>query len=87
MNSPRLTSECRYESVHQTVYQGYSFAEVCERGGASGQSIYKWVRTPWAGTCERRADEQRSKGQDIHALLGNPALSLPVGLDPRFSGL
>lgn len=43
MSSPRFTPEFKDEAVRQIFDRGYSVAEVSERLGVSGHSLYKWV--------------------------------------------
>jgi len=44
MSSPRYTAECKDEAVRQITERGYSVAEVSQRLGVSGHSLYKWVK-------------------------------------------
>ena len=44
MSNQRFSPEFKDEAVRQIVDRGYSVAEVSERLGVSGHSLYKWVK-------------------------------------------
>ena len=42
MSHPRYTEEFKIEAVKQVVERGHRVAEVAERLGVSGHSLYHW---------------------------------------------
>ena len=55
MSSPRFTPEFKDEAVRQIVDRGYSVAEVSERLGVSGHSLYKWIKAVRPDKTEEQA--------------------------------
>jgi transposase len=55
MSSPRFTPEFKDEAVRQIVDRGYSVAEVSERLGVSGHSLYKWIKASRPDKTEEQA--------------------------------
>tara|TARA_R110002020_G_scaffold114470_2_gene263193 strand:- start:450 stop:626 length:177 start_codon:yes stop_codon:yes gene_type:complete len=43
MSRPRYTEEFKIEAVKQVVERGHRVAEVAERLGVSGHSLYHWI--------------------------------------------
>lgn len=44
MSRPRYTEEFKIEAVKQVVERGHRVAEVAERLGVSGHSLYHWIK-------------------------------------------
>ena len=44
MSHPRYTEEFKVEAVKQVVERGHRVAEVAERLGVSGHSLYNWIK-------------------------------------------
>jgi len=45
MSNQRFSPEYKDESVRQITERGYSVADVAQRPGVSGHSLYKWVKS------------------------------------------
>jgi transposase len=57
MSSQRYSPEFKDEAVRQIVERGYSVAEVSERLGVSGHSLYKWVKAVAPDKAEQNTAE------------------------------
>jgi transposase len=57
MSSQRYTPEFKDEAVRQVIDRGYSVAEVSERLGVSGHSLYKWVKAVQPDKTEQQTAE------------------------------
>jgi transposase len=55
MLSQRYTAEFKAEAVKQITEKGYRVAEVAERLGVSGHSLYAWVKAAPSGGREPAA--------------------------------
>ncbi len=61
MNRPRYTEEFKIEAVKQVVERGHRVAEVAERLGVSGHSLYHWIKR------YDKPVEQRHEDDDLQA--------------------
>ena len=57
MSSQRYSPEFKDKAVPQIVERGYSVAEVSERLGVTGHSLYKWVKAVKPDKTERDTAE------------------------------
>lgn len=57
MSSQRYSPEFKDEAVRQIIERGYTVAEVSERLGVSGHSLYKWVKAVKPDKTEQDAAE------------------------------
>ena len=57
MSNQRFSPEFKDEAVRQVTERGYSVAEVSQRLGVSGHSLYKWVKAVKPSKAEQRSDE------------------------------
>ena len=61
MSRPRYTEEFKIEAVKQVVERGHRVAEVAERSGVSGHSLYHWIKR------YDKPVEQRQEDVDLQA--------------------
>lgn len=61
MSHPRYTEEFKIEAVKQVVERGHRVAEVAERLGVSGHSLYNWIKR------YDKPVEQRQEDDDLQA--------------------
>ncbi|WP_404464376.1 IS3 family transposase [Vreelandella aquamarina] len=61
MSRPRYTEEFKIEAVKQVVERGHRVAEVAERLGVSGHSLYHWIKR------YDKPVEQRQEDDDLQA--------------------
>ena len=61
MSRPRYTEEFKIEAVKQVVERGHRVAEVAERLGVSGHSLYHWIKR------YDKPAEQRQEDDDLQA--------------------
>ena len=61
MSRPRYTEEFKIEAVKQVVERGHRVAEVAERLGVSGHSLYNWIKR------YDKPVEQRQEDVDLQA--------------------
>ena len=57
MSNQRFSPEFKDEAVRQVTERGYSVAEVSQRLGVSGHSLYKWVKAVTPDKSERQATD------------------------------
>ena len=80
MSSPRFTPEFKDEAVRQIVERGYSVAEVSERLGVSGHSLYKWIKAVRPDKTEEQAAALVEAKGEVLKLCNDPAVSAQVRL-------
>ena len=61
MRHPRYTEEFKIKAVKQVVERGHRLAEVAERPGVSGHSLYNWIKR------YDKPVEQRQEDDDLQA--------------------
>jgi transposase len=65
MSIQRFPPEFKEEAVRQVVDRGYSVAEVSQRLGVSGHSLYKWVKAIKPDKSDQQAAELLAAKMEI----------------------
>ena len=62
MTTKRYTAEFKAEAIKQVTERGYAVADVAQRLGVSGHSLYAWLRDHGVSRDERQARQEA----DLH---------------------